>query len=101
VDWTEFKTNYPHLAETLEILANDNNYRINSVITLPPFVHPLLNIYEEQASNLADDEKEALALGDDDVREDLIKRTGYVEFDDFLTEVFEGMLSEYFWQMPS
>ncbi len=101
MDWEEFKANYPHLGETLEILANDNGYRINQVLVIPPFIQPLLNIYEEQASNLSSEEKETLALGDDDVRDELIQRTGYAEFDDFLTEAFEGMLSDIFWQMPS
>lgn len=99
--WEEFKANYPNLAETLEILANDNGYRIKEVVELPPFIQPVLNIYEEQASNLSSDEKEVLALGDDAPREELIQSTGYVEFDDFLTEAFEGMLSDCFWVMPS
>jgi hypothetical protein len=99
--WDEFKANYPHLGETLEILANDNGYRIKETIDIPPFIQPVLNIYEDQASQLDSDEKETLALGDDDARDELLKRTGFVEFDDFLTEAFEGILSDNFWQMPS
>lgn len=99
--WEEFKANYPHLGETLELLAGDNNLRIRTTVEVPPFLQPVLNIYEEQASNLSADEKETLALGDDADRESLIQRTGYAEFDDFLTEAFEGVLADYFWQMPS
>jgi len=86
--WEEFKANY-------------NNLRINPTIVVPPFLQPVLNIYEEQASNLSADEKETLALGDDEDRESLVQRTGYSEFDDFLTEAFEGMLSDIFWHLPS
>lgn len=99
--WEEFKEKYPHLAETLHILATDNSMKLAETVVVPPFLVPSLDIFEKQASQLSDEEKETLALGDDDAREALVKSTGFEAFDDFLTEAFEGMLSEIFWHLPS
>jgi hypothetical protein len=99
--WEEFKGVYPHLWETLEILRTDNGMKASDKIVPPPFLAPSLEIFENQASQLSNEEKETIALGDDDAREELIGRTGFEAFDDFLTEAFEGMLSDIFWQLPS
>ena len=99
--WEEFKAKYPHLTQTLEILATENNLEINKEIDLPVFLGPSLAIFEDQASQLSDEEKETVALGEDDARLSLVDRTGFDAFDDFLTESYEGILSEYFWNLPS
>lgn len=99
--WEEFKGQYPHLGATLEILAADNNMKLQETVVVPPFLVPSLQIFENQASQLSDDEKETIALGEDSDRESLVQRTGFEAFDDFLTEAFEGMLSDIFWRLPS
>lgn len=99
--WEEFKAQYPNLVATLEILSADNGLKIRETVEVPPFLVPSLEIFEKQASQLSDDEKETIALGDDDAREALVQSTGFSAFDDFLTEAFEGMLADCFWRMPS
>jgi hypothetical protein len=101
VTWEEFKAKYPNLSQTMEILATENNMEINKAIDIPPFLAPSLTIFENQASQLSDEEKETIALGEDNDRISLVDRTGFEAFDDFLTESFEGMLSEIFWSLPS
>lgn len=97
--WEEFKAKYPNLAETLEILGSDNNMPLATDLAIPPFLLPSLDTFENQASQLSDDEKEILASGEDQEREDLVRRTGFGAFDDFLTEAFEGILSDIFWRV--
>lgn len=92
----EFQLKYPHLYQTIQILANDNGMSIRPVLDMPKFLIPSLEIFEVQAGHLSDDEKEIFASGDDSERETLLVKTGLDSFDDFITEVFEGMLSDIF-----
>jgi len=97
----EFKAKYPNITQCIEIMGADNNMSLNQEIEVPLFLTAALEIFEIQAAQLSDDEKDILAAGDDDERDEVIKRTGFEYFDDFLTESFEGRLSDIFWVEPS
>jgi hypothetical protein len=96
----EFKVKYPHLAETLEILAVENKMKLQNSIELPFFLNPALELGENQAAQLTGDEKIVFAMGDDDERGELADRTGFVHLDDLLTECFEGMLTDMLFVPP-
>jgi hypothetical protein len=93
----DFKAKYPNITQCIEIMGEDNNMSLNQELEVPLFLTAGLEIFEIQAAQLSDDEKEILAAGADDEREEVIKRTGFEYFDDFLSEVFEGILSDIFW----
>lgn len=95
----EFVEKYPNLSQTLKLMASENNMSLHAQVAIPPFLVPSLEIFENQAKQLSDDEKETIALGEDAEREALVASTGFEAFDDFLTEAFEGMLSDIFWQL--
>lgn len=97
----EFKTKYPNLEQTLQIMAADGNLQWSDDIGVPKWLEPPLDTYENQASQLTDDEKATFALGTDEARDEVIASTGFEALDDFLTEIFEGMLHDLFWRMPS
>lgn len=93
----DFKTKYPNITQCIEIMGEDNNMSLNHELEVPLFLTAGLEIFEIQAAQLSDDEKEILAAGSDDERDEVIKRTDFEYFDDFLSEVFEGILSDIFW----
>ena len=96
----EFREKYPNILECIEIISTDNDMPMRSELEVPLFLTATLEIFEIQAQHLSDEEKEIIAMGDDEERDELIKRTGLSYFDDFLTEVFEGRLSDIFWDAP-
>ena len=96
----EFREKYPNILECIEIISTDNNMPMLEEFEVPLFLTATLEIFEIQAQHLSDEEKEIIAMGDDEERDELIKRTGLSYFDDFLTEVFEGRLSDIFWDAP-
>lgn len=93
----EFKAKYPNIAQCIEIMGEDNDMKLNQELEVPLFLTAGLEIFEIQAAQLSDDEKEILAAGGDDERDEVVKRTGFEYFDDFLSEAFEGILSGIFW----
>jgi hypothetical protein len=93
----EFKAKYPNITQCIEIMGEENDMRLNKEIEVPLFLTAGLEIFEIQAAQLSDDEKEILATGGDDERDEVVKRTGFEYFDDFLSEAFEGILSSIFW----
>lgn len=97
----EFREKYPNILECIEIISTDNGMPMRSELEVPLFLTATLEIFEIQAQYLSDEDKEIIAMGDDEERNELIKRTGLSYFDDFLTEAFEGMLSDIFWNSPT
>lgn len=97
----EFRAKYPNITECIEIIAADNNMKLYQDLEIPLFLTASLEIFETQAAQLSDDEKEILAAGEDEEREATIRSTGLEYFDDFLTEVFEGILSDIFFDSPA
>ena len=93
----EFKAQYPHLTQTMDWLSKDTETQWARAIVLPAFLTPSLEVIESQAAQLSDSEKEVFAIGDEEERENLVNSTGFVVLDDFLTESFEGILSNLFW----
>jgi hypothetical protein len=96
----DFKAEYPHLYQTMENLAADNQMKLFSSIELPFFLTPSLKLAETQASQLSDDEKQTFAMGDDDERQALVQSTGFEHLDDFISEAFEGILTDLMFQPP-
>ena len=78
----EFREKYPNILECIEIISTDNNMPMRSELEVPLFLTATLEIFEIQAQHLSDDEKEVIAMGDDEERDELLKRTGLVYFDD-------------------
>jgi hypothetical protein len=97
----EFTAKYPHLAQTMENLAADNNMKLLDVIEVPLFLNPSIDLAERQAAQLSDEEKETIALGDDDARQDLTTATGFEHLDNFVTEAFEGLLTDMLFKPPA
>jgi len=96
----DFQTKYPNIFECIEHISFDNDMRMREDFDVPLWMTAGLEIFETQAGQLSHDEKEILAMGEDSERETVVKATGFEYFDDFLSDVFEGMLSDIFWASP-
>jgi hypothetical protein len=96
----DFQTKYPNLFECIEHISFDNSMPMQEDFDVPLWMTASLEIFETQAGQLSHDEKEILAMGEDREREEVVKATGFEYFDDFLSDVFEGMLSDIFWTSP-
>lgn len=94
---TEFKDKYPNLYQLIEYIALDNDMPMKENLDLPIFLTASFEIFEVQAAQLSDDEKKILAMGEQGECDDVVEATGFQYLDDFLAEVFEGILAEGFW----
>lgn len=83
----EFAARYPHFYTIIEEMATDNGIHIASEITESEII---LANYEAKACQLTTEEKQILAAGDYDEAQEIVRRTGFTDLDEYLTEVFDG-----------
>lgn len=99
--WQEFSEKYPNLSEIIRVMGTDSNLEPNTNSVFPEFLFDNFKRYEEQASQLSDEEREILARGEEDEQVGLVERTGFSELDSFLLEIFDGILHDLFWAVPT